>query len=179
MRVIAGNYTHNFETWRKKSWTGRWKRIERKLLLLPCLSRGFAMRKQLKGPSHLTLSEKREIVDKTKSMKYWKRISSTLDAKPNNRYHNTGLCPRLWPPEFLLYNILRISLKKKKKIQFLIQTKQTVLQVDNLGVSFLRAVMEITISVINWCRLKFNKVMEKHLKLIPKVVKVWILLIFC
>lgn len=39
--------------------------------------------------------------------------------------------------------------KKKKKIQFLIQTKQTVLQVDNLGVSFLRAVMEITISVIN------------------------------
>lgn len=39
--------------------------------------------------------------------------------------------------------------KKIKKIQFLIQTKQTVLQVDNLGVSFLRAVMEITISVIN------------------------------
>lgn len=39
--------------------------------------------------------------------------------------------------------------KKKKKIQFLIQTKQTVLQVDNLGVSFLRAVMEITMSVIN------------------------------
>jgi len=41
------------------------------------------------------------------------------------------------------------DLPKKKKIQFLIQTKQTVLQVDNLGVSFLRAVMEITISVIN------------------------------
>lgn len=73
---------------------------ERKFLLLPCLSRGFAMGKQLKGPSHLTLNEKREILDKTKSMKYWKRISSALDAKPINRYHNTGLCPRLWPPDF-------------------------------------------------------------------------------
>lgn len=36
-----------------------------------------------------------------------------------------------------------------KKIQFLIQAEQTVLQLSDLGVSILRAVKEITISVIN------------------------------
>lgn len=113
LTVIAGNYTQKFEMRRKKSWTGRWKRsAERKFLLLPCLSRGFAMGKQLKEPSHLTLSEKREILDKAKSMKYWIKDLISTRCQIYQLVSQYWALPKVMASRFSHYNILKISLKK-------------------------------------------------------------------